>query len=235
MSTPPSWAMPLAWACLAVALPLRAQAPRLTADEVEALHALDGDKETGPQPIMHLVDEPETQDWRVGVKLLGASPRQDFKDMDNRFGFGGAVFVENAINDGWQVQSYLSFISFPQVANTTFRGASVLSLSANSAALGVDVHYHLPVRGLEKFYVLGGLMGTRYEFSAILSSNQLNADLQAVGGTVTTKYRTPFQLGTAVGMGFDLDRTFSLGVRYTYISIDDITYATLETGLSLKF
>ncbi len=235
MIRPPGWGLALAWVCLAGAAPLRAQEPQLTDGEIRALKVLDDGSTANPSPHLHMIGEQETKDWRVGVKVLGASPSQDFKDLDNRAGFGGALFVENDIKDGWQVQSYVSFIRFPKVTNTTFRGASVLTLSADSAALGVDLHYHLPFRGLEKLYVLAGLMGTSYEFVTTSASSQLDANLQPVGGTATSRYRTAFQLGTAVGLGLDLSRTFSFGVRYTYINIDGTAYATLETGLALRF
>ena len=235
MNRPLGWGLALVWVCLAGTAPLRAQEPQLTDRETQALKALDDGSTPDPRPRLHLIEDRETQDWRVGVKVLGASPRQDFKDLDSRAGFGGALFVENGINDGWQVQSYISFIRFPQVTNTTFRGASVLTLSADSAALGVDLHYHLPFRDLERVYLLAGLMGTSYEFVTTSASNQLNANLQPVGGSVTSKYRTAFQLGTAVGLGLDLSRNFSFGVRYTYVNVDGTAYATLETGLALRF
>jgi opacity protein-like surface antigen len=174
--------------------------------------------------------------FRYGVQVLAALPRQDLKALDSRTGLGAGLFAENDLGAGLVVQSRIDFFRFPQtsqpnVSSIGSRAADgALTLSANSLAVGVDVHKHLAIAGLESGFVLAGVTCARYEF-------QTSAAVETDSGTVIQRFKdkTPFKLGLAVGIGYDFNATWSLALRYTSVSTDNTTFATFETGLSYRF
>jgi len=231
--------------CLSWSSALRAGDFVLTPDEAQALRQLQGEAPPEPVADMRTDEERERGTWHYGLQLLGSSPRQDFREITSRTGYGLGVLVENDLGHGWRVQSRFDYIRFPQV-NGTYIGefapgvmgltATDLTLSANSVDVGADVHYHLPYPSLGRCFLLAGLMGIRYEFSYTLATSTTDpVTQQATARIQGNKYKTNLKLGADVGVGFDLSRNFTLAGRCTYIDIDGTTYVTYETDLSVRF
>jgi hypothetical protein len=190
-------------------------------------------------PAAELEEGPGT--CRYGVRLIAATPRQDFRDMTGRTGFGAGLFAETALSPTTALQTRFDFISYPQTNQpggaqiTSLTVPKPITLAVDSTALGVDIRHNLPYPKLERVYLLGGLMGIRYEFnsSAIGTVNGQNG--VPVPGIIRTKQKTSFKLGLAVGLGVELHQGLALSGRFTTIDINGTTFATLETSLSYRF
>jgi hypothetical protein len=179
--------------------------------------------------------------WRLGLEVLGSAPRQDFRDMDSYTGFGGAIFLESDLSEAWRVQGRFEYIRYPQTSHSFVRDLipgngpfKPLTLSANAASVGADLHYHLPYRGLRRMYLVAGIRAIRYEFSYTTAT----IDPDAVTPTAviqSSKYRTPASIGLDGGFGVDLSRRLALTGRYTYTTVSGISFATGDLGLSFRF
>lgn len=224
----------LAAASLAGALPLRAEQV-LTQGEKDALRKYREDGSSDITDLRSDEQDTDTSPWRVGFEVLGSSPRQDFREMDSRTGFGAAIFLENELGRGFRVQSRFEFIRYPQTSSGRIGAFRPMTLSANASSLGVDVHYHLPYKGWDKVYLVAGLRAVRYEFSFTAQSDQLDPVTQTPIGIESFKDRTAMRLGTTVGFGLDINRTLSLTGRYTYATAEGFTFATFDTGLAIRF
>jgi hypothetical protein len=179
--------------------------------------------------------------WRLGLELLGSSPRQDFRDMTGRTGVGGAVFLESAFPNGWRVQGRFEFIRYPQTSQASVGDLipgmgpfKPLTLSANAAAVGVDLHYHLPYPGWRRTYLVAGIRAIRYELS-YTTAGVVPDPVTPVGVIQGHKYRTPASIGLDGGFGVDLNRHLAFTGRYTYTTVSGIGFATCDLGLSVRF
>jgi opacity protein-like surface antigen len=236
------YAWVLAVVCLTSGLPIRA-AQDLTDAEKSALRRF---RNGGPDPDvgdMRTDEEKEEASWRVGLEVLGSSPRQDFRDLDSRTGYGGALFVENDLGGGWRVQSRFDFLRFPQTTGGVINGLipgqgtfQPLTLAADSSSLGAEAQYHLPYPGLTTFYLTAGLRAIRYEFTYTTVSNVQSPSSNLPTGTIlNNKYRTSMKMGATLGLGLDLSRRLSLTFRYTYLDLSGTAFVTYETGLGVRF
>jgi opacity protein-like surface antigen len=177
--------------------------------------------------------------YRYGVRFTTASPRQDFRDFTGRTGLGAGVFIETDAGSGWIAQTRFDYITFPQTNNPDYAAGPAatpaITLSVDSASLGVDLRHPLSFAGLDRFYVLGGVMGIRYEFDASIPNTQVDQNGIPIAGILRYKDKTSFKLGLAVGVGFEIYRGLALTERYTTFDVNGTTLATLETSLSYRF
>lgn len=177
--------------------------------------------------------------YRYGIRLELAAPGQDFRDISSRTGFGGGLFVEAPVGSGWIAQTRFDYISFPQTNQphaasiSQYTTVNPLTLSMDSAALGVDLRH--PVPGLKGFYGLVGATGIRYEFQSSSARTQIDQNGIPIPGIIRYKDRTSVKLGLALGLGFELYRGLALSERYTTVNIFGTTFAALETSLSYRF
>jgi hypothetical protein len=179
--------------------------------------------------------------WRVGLEALLSTPRQDFRDMTGRSGFGGAFFLENELSDSWRVQTRFEYIRYPQT-DQSFIGDLVpgngpikpLTLTATAASIGADVHYHLPYPGWHSLYLLGGVRAMRYELRYTTAAVRLDP-LAPAGVIQTSKYHTPVTMGVDLGFGVDFNRTLAMSTRYTYTSVSGVAFVTCDLGISARF
>ncbi|MDR3670513.1 MAG: outer membrane beta-barrel protein [Holophaga sp.] len=182
----------------------------------------------------------ESEDpYRYGIRITSSSPAQDFRDISSRTGFGGGLFVETPVGSGWVAQTRLDYISYPQTNRPTaamiarYTSANPITLSIDSAALGVDLRHPLP--GLKGFYGLIGMTAIRYEFQSSSVSNLIDQNGIPIPGVIRYKDKTSFKLGLAVGVGFEIYRGLALSERFTTANILGTTFGTLETSLSYRF
>jgi hypothetical protein len=249
------WGWILALACCAGGRALKAQDVPKNRNELETWEAIQSGDGNEVQLDLQTDREVEDSHWRYGLRLLGASPRQDFRNVDGRTGCGAGLFVENDLDHSWRVQTRFDFIRFPQTSSSSTIGflpnplpdpaiSMPLTLSANKVEVGFDVNYHLPYPGLKGFYLLAGLSAVRYEAVYTWISGQVDPATGTATGVITeTKYKTPLALGMDFGLGLDINRTLSLEVRYTCANIGgavtqgtvDRTFTTVETGLAIHF
>jgi hypothetical protein len=184
--------------------------------------------------------EPEAPaPYRYGIRVLSATPAQDFRDVDSRAGFGGGLFMEAPVGSGWIAQTRFDYILYPQVNQPYLTPVSrytlpnALTLSADSAGLGVDLRH--PVAGLKGLYVLVGMTGIRYEFQTSAASSQIDQNGIPIPGIVRYKERTSVKLGLALGAGLELYPGLALSERFTTVNILGTTFGALETSLSYRF
>jgi hypothetical protein len=230
----------LAAAGCAACLPLQAGAA-MSPREREAY------KEAMGEPPRKEFADPEARSnvvsskWRLGLEVLASGPRQDFRDMDGRTGFGGAVFLENELSDGWRIQSRFEVIRYPQTGDSFIDDLvpgngpiKPLTLSATAISLGADVHYHLPYPGWNKLYLVTGLRAIRFDLNYTTASVRLDP-VAPTGTIMSNKYSTPVSMGVDVGFGVDFSRTLALTSRYTYSTVSGIAFVTCDVGLSARF
>lgn len=178
---------------------------------------------------------------RYGIQVLVATPRQDFQAAGSRTGFGLGLFAEAELAPGTVAQTRFDFIRYPQSNRPDTRflppevGTGGLSLASNAVALGVDLRHYLGRLGLQRAFILAGVMGMRYEFQTSDAVVVPGPQGQPVATAVRAKDATPFQLGLAVGLGCDIDRNWAVTLRYTSMSYEGSSLATLEGGLSYRF
>jgi hypothetical protein len=250
------WGWILALACCAGGPALKAQDVPRNRNELETWEAIQSGAGNEVQLDLQTGEEKEDSGWRFGLRLLGASPRQDFRDVDRRTGCGAGLFVENDLHNGWRVQSHADYMSFPRTSSSNTAGfvpnpppidpaiAAPLALSADAVEVGFDVDYHLPYRGLKSVYVLAGLSAIRYEVDYTVPSGQVDpATGIATASVAESKYKTPLSLGLDFGLGVDINRTLSVEVRYICASLSgaatqgtvDRTFTTIQAGLEIRF
>jgi hypothetical protein len=187
-------------------------------------------------PVVRAAEGEGPAPYRWGVELLAAMPRQDFKGIDSRTGLGLGVFAENQLGSGVTLQTRFEFIRFPQTNSPQAAGIASwtapdpLTLSADSAALGVDLRKGLALPGLPGAFVLAGLHIARYEFETSAAS-----DVATGSGLYRYKDKTPFQLGFELGIGTSFSPDWALALRYTTVTIQSNSFATVETSLSYRF
>ncbi len=186
-------------------------------------------------------DPDSTEEYRYGIRLLAASPRQDFRNFTSRTGLGGGLFAQATVSAATTLETRFDYISYPQTNQFNGPGfpgytvSSPITFSADSASLGVDVRHTLPIAGLKRVYLLGGLMGIRYEFETSAVGNQLDQNGIPIPGIQRVKQKTPVKLGLAVGLGVELYRGLAIAERYTTVNIQGTAFGTLETSLSYRF
>ena len=175
--------------------------------------------------------------YRYGIRGTLALPRQDFWDISGRTGYGAGVFAETDLGSDWTAQTRFDYISYPQTNDPNYAVANTpaLTLSVDSASVGVDLRHPLAFAGLDRFYLLAGAMGVRYEFEASIPSTQVDQNGLPILGFKRYKDKTSFKLGLAVGLGCELCRGLALTERYTTFDVNGLTLATLETSLSYRF
>ena len=179
--------------------------------------------------------------YHYGIRFLAATPRQDFRVLDSRTGYGGGLFVEAPTGSGWIAQTRFDYLTFRQVnqpnakAIAAYTVPSPLTLAVDSAELGVDLRHALPVAGLERCYGLVGASAIRYEFETSGPNTTVNQNGIPFTGIVRYKDKTPIGLGLALGVGVEIWRGLALTERYTTADIDGTTFATWETSLSYRF
>ena len=178
---------------------------------------------------------------RCGFTLLAGLPRQDFRDLTGRTGLGVGVFAESELGSGTILQTRVDYLQYPQTnqpqagAIAAYTVPGPRTLAANSVALGVDLRHPLPLPGLERGFALAGVLAIRYEFDTSGLNTLTDQNGLPIGGIRRYKDKTPFRLGLAVGLGFELYRGMTLTERYTAVNINGATLATFETGLSFRF
>ena len=149
--------------------------------------------------------------------------------------------TEAELAPGTLAQTRFDYLRFPQSNRPDTRflppevGAGGLTLASNAVALGVDVRHYLARLGLERVFILAGVMGIRYEFQTSDAVVVPGPGGQPVATTVRAKDATPIQLGLAAGLGCDLGRGWAVTLRYTTMSYEGASLATLESGLSWRF
>jgi hypothetical protein len=178
---------------------------------------------------------------RFGAQLVIATPRSDLARMIPNTGTGGALFVEQNLNEDTIIQTRFQYVAFGKAQNLTgFSGnaylpPSPLSLTADATALAVEVRHFLPVTTFRHVYVLAGLSGMRYELRSTFQGTAVDANGITVAGVQESKLKSSTKLAVTVGLGLDFDRTWGLGMRYTHMPIDGTTLGSLETNLSVRF
>jgi opacity protein-like surface antigen len=178
---------------------------------------------------------------RYGVRLLTASPRQDFRGITGRTGLGVGVFADAELGAGTVLETRVDFLDYPQTNQpkaapiAAYTVHNPISLVANSVAVGLDLRHALPFDGMRRFYALGGLMAIRYEFGSSGAGNLVDANGIPLPGITRRKDRTSVKMGLALGLGVEITGNLALTGRYTTVNIDGTTFATLETGLSYRF
>jgi hypothetical protein len=192
----------------------------------------------GATPLTAAAPDPASP-VRYGIRILAASPRQDFRNLGSRSGFGGGLFAETDVGSGWIAQTRFDYLSYPQNnqpgagAIATYTTANPITLSADSASLGVDLRH--PVPGLPRLCGLAGVTAIRYEFQSSSVTTQVNQNGIPIPGIIRYKDKTPVKLGLAVGISFELWQGLVLAERYTSADINGTTFGTLETSLSYRF
>jgi hypothetical protein len=178
---------------------------------------------------------------RFGAQVVFAAPKSDLAKMLPNTGTGGALFVEQNLNEDAIIQTRFQYVGFGKTQNLSSFGGnaylppSPLSLTADVTALAVEIRQFLPVTTFRQVYLLAGLAGTRYELRSTVQGTALDANGIKVAGVVESKVKTSTKLAMTVGLGLDFDRTWGLGVRYTQMPIDGTTLGSLETNLSVRF
>jgi hypothetical protein len=178
---------------------------------------------------------------RFGVQVIGAFPRQTLKSAGLRTGLGIGLFAENEPYPGTNLQTWASFIRYPQANQpprdllADYTAPDPLTLSANSFTLGVDAHLHLPRPGLRQVFVLAGVLASRYEFQSSSVTVVADPDGQPTSQPVRRTESTPFKLGLSVGAGIDLRKDWSFILRYTHVGLPGSNLDTVETCLEYRF
>jgi hypothetical protein len=180
--------------------------------------------------------------WQYGIRVLAASPRQDFRNLVHRTGLGAGLFVETEVGSGWIAQTRFDYVDYPQVANpgtsaiTPYAPAAPLRLNVNAASLGADLRHPLPFEGWAgRFYGQAGLMGIRYEYETASANTVLDQYGNPLPGVVRTKNKTSVKVGMDVGVGVEIVRGLDLAERFTTVNIDGFTLGNWETSLSYRF
>ena len=177
---------------------------------------------------------------RYGIQLLAAAPGRDFRGMTGQTGTGLGLFLEKHVSGSVVIQTRLDYLSYPVsqgpgiASGFSFLPANNQSLSANSAALSVDVRQYLPWAPLKSVYGLAGVTAIRYEFRTTYAGG-LDQNGIPLTGLATFKGSTAGQLGWALGLGYDFDGSWALAARYSSVNINGSTLATTEAGLSYRF
>lgn len=189
--------------------------------------------------VLLAVELEGTHTYRYGIRLSAATPRQDFRDISARTGLGAGLFAESESSPSTVVQTRFDYLSFPQNNRPNGSGIpawtapSPITLAANSTALGIEVRHSYA--NFQRFSLMGGLMGIRYEFDTSAASTLIDQNGLPVSGITRVKRKTPVKLGLSVGAGFELYRGLALSERFTTASIEGTTFGTLETSLSYRF
>jgi hypothetical protein len=185
--------------------------------------------------------EPAEASLRYGASLVAAFPRQALQTAKLRTGLGIGLFAESDPAPGTTLQTWIQFVRFPQADNppqgvlNDYLDPDSLTVAANTFSLGVDARLHLPRPGLERVFVMAGLLVSRFEFQSSRVEMVTDASGQVVAQTVRRTDSTPFKLGLSVGAGVDLHKNVTLTLRYSHVPLPGLTLATLETGLSYRF
>jgi len=179
--------------------------------------------------------------YRYGIRLLAAMPRQDFRVITGRTGIGVGLFAESELSPAAVLQTRIDYLSYPQTNQpggsgiTAWTARNPITLAVNSAALGIEIRHGLGSAGLERVSLLGGVMGIRYEFDSSAASTLIDQNGLPVPGITRVKEKTSIKVGLALGVAFELRRGLALAERFTSVNIDGTTLGTLETSLSYRF
>ena len=194
----------------------------------------------GWNQALHAADPATAPSCRYGMRFLSATPRQDFREVLPRTGFGLGLFADADLGSGTTAQARFDFIRFPQTSRAGSQNlpgypapVPALALLADSAALGMDLRHGIP--GLGRVYGLAGVTAIRYEYDVAYAGNKVDQNGIPTPGIIRAKDKTSLKLGLAVGLGVDLWHGLALTGRYTAVDIDGFTFATLETSLSYRF
>jgi len=190
----------------------------------------------------HAADPADAAPLQYGMRIISASPRQDFRQVISRTGFCAGVFVETPTGAGWIAQTRLDYIRFPQTnsPDTTliprYSTPDPITLNVDSASLGVDFRHALADSGLfARVYGLAGAMLIRYEFQTSAANTQIDQNGIPIPAIVRYKDKTSVKIGLAVGAGIELYQGLALSARFTTVDIFGVTFGTLETSLSYRF
>jgi hypothetical protein len=185
--------------------------------------------------------DPDSLPLRYGVQLVGALPRQTLKNAGLGTGLGIGLFAENEPYPGTTLRTWVDFIRYPQTNHppqdllADYTDPDPLTLSANSFTLGVDARLHLTKPGLQRVFVLAGLLASRYEFQSSSANVVADASGQPATQIVRRSESTPFKLGLSVGAGIDLRDDWSFTLRYTHVGLPGSNLDTVETGVAYRF
>ena len=177
-----------------------------------------------------------------GFNLVWAKPLNDLQAMNPRTGVGFGLFMEENISKATVIQTRLDYRGFqettnlPLANNFAFVPANVYALAEDSVAVGVDVRHSLPYPWLKACYILGGISAIRYEFRSTSLGTYVDQNGIALPNVVINyKDKTPIRFGLALGVGCNLGSHCALTARYTYVSMNSLTLATIESGLRVSF
>jgi hypothetical protein len=181
----------------------------------------------------------QSQDLRFGVQLLLSSPSSDLRKVSNKESLGGALTLDWQVSEGHVLRPRVEFISYPEKTSTysyswgltTYSGSS--SSSAESVGVGLDYVYYFAGKP-QGWHLDGGVENLRYKFSGSATDTILGP----AGGPTTFTGQADAartKLGFALGVGYDFNRAWGVGLRFTSVSIENARFEAYNFGASYRF
>lgn len=192
---------------------------------------------------MSKLSTPQTDTFplRFGVTLLAGFPASDLRTVDPHTGLGAGLFAESLPANGLVLQTRIDYLSFAQHDNPDVSSIPDLALpdsltvSATLFDLGVEVRQDLPWRPVHRFFVLAGLLATRYEFQTSAASQVVDQNGLSQQAIVRGNQHTQITGGLALGAGLHLGPDWTVDVRYTTTRSNGANLTTWQTGLGVRF
>jgi hypothetical protein len=185
--------------------------------------------------------DPSVIPLRFGAELVASFPRQTLQTAKLRTGLGIGLFAESEPAAGTTLQTWVQFVRYPQSDNPPpgslgdYLDPDSLTVAANTFTLGVDARLRVPRPGMQRVFVMAGLLATRFEFQSSRAQMAPDASGQVAVQTVRRTDSTPFKLGLSVGAGVNLHRDVTLTLRYSHVGLPGLNLDAVETWLAYRF
>ena len=181
-----------------------------------------------------------TEAPRLGIEALGSWPtgsmRSDFADGT---GLGLGAFADWEVDVGRTIRLVYEGVYYPTEQDTR----SLPGLAANnvvstdnsrkcrSHALTLQYLY-FPRQDSEGFYFMAGLGAMNY-LQKINSTVVLGNNNPALSFTPYVESGT--KLACVAGMGYEFNKNWGVNAKYSFITVNNRTLGSVQTGISYRF
>lgn len=182
----------------------------------------------------------QTNDFRYGVEAVLNTPSSALRDLSSRSGLGAACTLDWEISNGRVLRSRVGFNASPEKSSSSFvlfdLGTIISHSSSSAKSSEISVNYmYYPSGQAHGWHLDGGIAVMRYH---IKFNNQQTVSYNnppgyiLLGGEIN---KTKTKPGIALGVGYDFNRNFGLGTRFTSVEIDGGRFNAYSVGIGYRF
>ncbi|WP_257304724.1 porin family protein [Geothrix campi] len=180
----------------------------------------------------------QAQDFHFGVQAALSSPTGDLKDMAGSGAIGGSLLLDWSLAGGHILRPRLDYTHYPDKSLTTTSLTSSTSTtihatySITSSGFGLDYLFY-PSGKQEGWHLDLGIEEMRYSIKVRGTStlSSITSSTTDFSGPDTTKS----QLGYGLGIGYDFNQHWSMGMRFNSAKVESMKLDSFNTSIGYRF